>query len=135
MDQIPNKGMLDVVKYCPISFHLSRKHGRSHPQGDDACHDCRAVRCCTWAGQWTFKPWPKVYMMPIEDPFDATDNCARSIFAANAEYVSKTLQESLMATQRLNSASGEQAILPTHEHRRRCVMCSPECARCPCNYL
>lgn len=46
-------------------------------------------------------------MVPIEDPFDATDNCARSIFAANAEYVTKTMTTSMMACQRLTDRTGE----------------------------
>ncbi len=49
-------------------------------------------------------------MMPVEDPFDATDNCARSIFASNAEYVSKCFKESLMATQRLQDPTGKCTV-------------------------
>ena len=39
----------------------------------------RPVRASAWAGQWTYRVWPsKNYLVCVEDPFDATDNCARS---------------------------------------------------------
>lgn len=60
-------------------------------------------------------------MMPIEDPFDATDNCARSIFAANAEYVSKCLRESLMATQKFPNEAGKLSLAQIASSADDCV--------------
>lgn len=42
----------------------------------------RSVRASTWAGRWTHRHWAKGYFVGVEDPFDATDNCARSIAPA-----------------------------------------------------
>ena len=40
---------------------------------------CRYVRISTWCGTWTYRPWTKKYCVGVEDPFDCTDNCARTI--------------------------------------------------------
>jgi hypothetical protein len=40
------------------------------------------VRVDTWQGVLKFEPWPGKdgkYCFPLEDPFDATDNCGRSV--------------------------------------------------------
>jgi hypothetical protein len=42
----------------------------------------RGVRASTWAGRWTHRRWAKGYLVGVEDPFDASDNCARSIAPA-----------------------------------------------------
>ena len=42
----------------------------------------RSVRASTWAGRWTHRRWAKDYYVGVEDPCDATDNCARSIAPA-----------------------------------------------------
>ncbi|KAL0048376.1 hypothetical protein WJX82_001914 [Trebouxia sp. C0006] len=39
----------------------------------------RYVRISTWCGTWTYRPWTKKYCVGVEDPFDCTDNCARTI--------------------------------------------------------
>ncbi|KAK9832586.1 hypothetical protein WJX81_001551 [Elliptochloris bilobata] len=44
--------------------------------------ELRGVRASTWAGRWTHRRWAKRYFVGVEDPFDATDNCARSIAPA-----------------------------------------------------
>ncbi|CAK0787781.1 hypothetical protein CVIRNUC_011003 [Coccomyxa viridis] len=38
-----------------------------------------SVRASTWCGQWSYGQWEKSYIAAVEDPFDATDNCARTI--------------------------------------------------------
>ena len=48
--------------------------------------------------------------MPIEDPFDATDNCARSIFKVNVGYVRDAFQESLAVLQNLPNSNGEPLV-------------------------
>ncbi|KAA6421869.1 MAG: hypothetical protein FRX49_08188 [Trebouxia sp. A1-2] len=39
----------------------------------------RYVRISTWCGTWTYRPWTRKYCVGVEDPFDCTDNCARTI--------------------------------------------------------
>ena len=73
---------------------------------------CRAVRCSTWAGRWAYKQWTRNYLVPIEDPFDATDNCARSIFAVNVGYVRDAFQESLAVLQHLPDSNSEPLGCP-----------------------
>ena len=41
----------------------------------------RYVRISTWCGTWTYRAWAKKYCVGVEDPFDCTDNCARTIAA------------------------------------------------------
>lgn len=72
----------------------------------------RAVRCCTWAGKWAFKPWPNNYIVPVEDPFDATDNCARSIFASNTGLVKDAFLLGLLSLRDLSSQAGKILSTP-----------------------
>uniref|UniRef100_A0A061S6B8 Poly rna polymerase gld2-like n=1 Tax=Tetraselmis sp. GSL018 TaxID=582737 RepID=A0A061S6B8_9CHLO len=43
------------------------------------------VRLSAWAGGWTVHGWSKSYAVAVEDPFDASENCARAIGRRNQE--------------------------------------------------
>lgn len=56
----------------------------------ERCHAlCRSVRISTWSGGWTYRRWAKKYCVGLEDPFDCTDNCARTIAAHASNAVAK----------------------------------------------
>ncbi|KAK9862262.1 hypothetical protein WJX84_008113 [Apatococcus fuscideae] len=52
----------------------------------------RVIRASTWAGDWTVLRWSKAYAFGVEDPFDATENCARSILARASAGIVKKFQ-------------------------------------------
>ena len=46
---------------------------------------CRGVCIDTWSGNWSYKTWQnKSYSFGIVDPFDSTDNCARTVSRGKA---------------------------------------------------
>lgn len=47
------------------------------------------MRISTWSGEWTYRHWAKRYCVGLEDPFDCTDNCARTIAAHASASVAK----------------------------------------------
>lgn len=75
------------------------------------CCVCRAVRCSTWAGDWFHRTWVRNHIVPVEDPFDVTDNCARSIFAANIGYVRGCFTKAADALRELPPESGTSTPL------------------------
>ena len=67
----------------------------------------RAVRVSTWAGRWSFMEWPKRYIVPIEDPFDATDNCSRSVMATRIDHVRDSFRLALQTMMQLQDGAGD----------------------------
>ena len=50
------------------------------------------IRANTWAGDWTVLRWSKAYAFGVEDPFDATENCARSILGRASAGIAEKFQ-------------------------------------------
>ncbi|EIE23385.1 hypothetical protein COCSUDRAFT_41642 [Coccomyxa subellipsoidea C-169] len=51
--------------------------------------ECCDVRASTWCGAWSYRPWAKAYMAAVEDPFDSSDNCARTIGRDRLPYITR----------------------------------------------
>jgi len=63
-------------------------------------HDLGNRRCSPWAGEWRTAPWPGVhyffYVASIEDPFDATDNCGRSLHSSSIHKVLRAFRSATL---------------------------------------
>lgn len=79
----------------------------------------RSVRISTWSGEWTYRHWAKRYCVGLEDPFDCTDNCARTIAAHASASVAKafgraaTSMQVISATAVASESSGKPCLLDT----------------------
>eukprot|EP00873_Tetraselmis_striata_P003637 jgi/Tetstr1/423901/TSEL_014524.t1 len=53
-----------------------------------------SVRISAWAGLWTVHPWEQQqYLVSVEDPFDAAENCARTLGVRQMAAKDRTLQK------------------------------------------
>ena len=73
---------------------------------------CRRVRASAWAGRWVDSAWGNGfgYMVSIEDPFDSSENCARSLGARHTKKllrIAGLFSESVEALACLYSAAGK----------------------------
>ncbi|KAK9824184.1 hypothetical protein WJX72_008402 [[Myrmecia] bisecta] len=71
----------------------------------------RPVRASTWSGDWTYRRWGKNYLFGVEDPFDITDNCSRTIFAKALPQIVRAFASASYALERLSSADGAMRVL------------------------
>lgn len=66
---------------------------------------CRYVRISTWCGDWSYRPWAKPYCVGVEDPFDCTDNCARTIAAQSSSSVARKFEAAMQHMLRIDSST------------------------------
>ena len=59
----------------------------------------------TWCGEWTYRAWTKRYCVGIEDPFDCTDNCGRTIAPHASNRVANAFGDAMRSMDRINSAT------------------------------
>ena len=66
---------------------------------------CRANRLSPWTGKWRYAKWPTPgHVASIEDPFDASVNCAQSVSAQGLDMIRHRLQEANWVAARLLSS-------------------------------
>ena len=66
---------------------------------------CRYVRISTWCGDWSYRPWAKPYCVGVEDPFDCTDNCARTIAAHASSSVDRKVEAAVQHILRIDPST------------------------------
>ena len=64
------------------------------------------MRASSWGAAWATGRFLKPYMVGVEDPFDGTDNCARTVSPLNAQNISGRLTATASVLQRLQSREG-----------------------------
>ncbi|DBA89170.1 hypothetical protein WJX77_005588 [Trebouxia sp. C0004] len=65
----------------------------------------RYVRISTWCGTWTYRAWTKKYCVGVEDPFDCTDNCARTIAPHASSSVANKFGDAMSAMSVIESST------------------------------
>mmetsp|Transcript_30086 Transcript_30086/g.84925 ORF Transcript_30086/g.84925 Transcript_30086/m.84925 type:complete len:843 (-) Transcript_30086:45-2573(-) len=55
------------------------------------------VRISAWAGCWTTHPWASLFTVAVEDPFDASENCARSLSTRDSKSGLKVVKHAISA--------------------------------------
>ena len=66
---------------------------------------CRYVRISTWCGTWTYRAWAKKYCVGVEDPFDSTDNCARTIAPHASSSVARKFGNAMSLMEQIDSSN------------------------------
>jgi hypothetical protein len=96
--------------------------------GEAAARLLRRVRVDTWAGALRHEPWERegVYLASVEDPFDSTDNCARTVREpARARAIGESFAQAAAAMEGLGRGAGGAG-------ERCAVGCAPGAAGCRC---
>ncbi|KAK9905558.1 hypothetical protein WJX75_002111 [Coccomyxa subellipsoidea] len=73
--------------------------------------ECCDVRASTWCGSWSYRPWGKAYMAAVEDPFDCTDNCARTIGRERLPYIARSFAAAADAMMSARDPKGVESAL------------------------
>ncbi len=88
----------------------------------------RGVRASTWAGRWTHRRWAKGYLVGVEDPFDASDNCARSIAPAALPRMVATFAAGADVLQAVPNERGAPGSVKQHRNLQACCAAPTACA-------
>eukprot|EP00877_Chromochloris_zofingiensis_P005779 jgi/Chrzof1/15201/Cz09g31130.t1 len=82
--------------------------------------DDRQLRLCTWYGRWreVTTPWRHPYLVSIEDPFDSTDNTARTLGTqvhdtGAGRYLLEKLQEAEHAMESIHNMQDVRTLMTT----------------------
>ena len=65
----------------------------------------------TWCGAWTYRAWTKRYCVGVEDPFDCTDNCGRTIAPHASNRVANAFGDAMWSMARINSDTVPDDVL------------------------
>jgi len=90
------------------------------------------VRLSTWAGGWTANGWQKPYAVAVEDPFDASENCARSIgtrgrdCGRTQDFILKVMTASAEALSKINTETCLGDLLCELFGKKSLVLLPPE---------
>jgi hypothetical protein len=72
---------------------------------------CRDYRISTWNGEWLQKPFQRRnYYALIEDPFDADDNCGRSVNADGLDRIAQRFSEANSNASHSGGRSSQQQL-------------------------
>ena len=70
---------------------------------------CRGVCVDTWSGNWSYKTWGnKNYCSGIVDPFDSTDNCARTVSRGKVAMMARKFHNAAQSLRQAGLNSGNR---------------------------
>lgn len=69
------------------------------------------MRASPWSASWASGRFAKPYAVNVEDPFDATDNCARTLSPFKAQGICGLFTASAKVLRHLDTAEGALTLM------------------------